>query len=65
VGTPLLGGIRHFGAIGIGKLVRFYEWKRDQQRILNVASNDACFYIDRQCETVTHWLEYFRDNHRW
>ncbi len=65
VETPRLGGIRHFGAIAIGRLVRFYEWKRDEQRIQNVASNDACFYVDRQCETVTHWLDYFRDHHRW
>jgi hypothetical protein len=54
---------RIFGAIAVGKVVRFYEWDWESSQVENVAQNDAYFYIDRQCQTVTGWLAFFRDNH--
>jgi hypothetical protein len=53
---------RIFGAIAVGKVVRFYEWDQESNQIKNVVQNDAYFYIDRQCQTVTGWLAFFRDN---
>ncbi|KAI1475137.1 hypothetical protein F4774DRAFT_398138 [Daldinia eschscholtzii] len=58
-----LGGVRgthrKFGAIAVGKCVRFYEWiDSDLQDI----ANGDIYWIDRQCKTVTEHLNYFREN---
>ncbi|KAI1111548.1 hypothetical protein F5Y14DRAFT_464449 [Nemania sp. NC0429] len=52
---------RKFGAIAVGKFVRFFEWKRN---VLVDFDNDGTIYhIDRQCQTVSARLRYFRDHH--
>jgi hypothetical protein len=54
---------RIFGAIAVGKIVKFYEWNWIFNCIENIAPDDGYFYIDRQCQTVTNRLTFFRDNH--
>ncbi|PGH23670.1 hypothetical protein AJ80_02276 [Polytolypa hystricis UAMH7299] len=45
-------GRRVFGAIAVGKTVRFYEWDSGAEEIQNLAEIDECFYLDGQCQTV-------------
>jgi hypothetical protein len=52
-----------YGAIAVEKTVRFYKFDWKAKEIKNVAENDAYFHIDRQCQTVTRWLRFVRDNH--
>lgn len=59
-GYTARGGKRLFGAVAIGKGVKFYEWDGSSAILL---SGDAPLYIDRECRTVMSWLEYARDNH--
>ncbi|KAM0415939.1 hypothetical protein ACHAPT_013092 [Fusarium lateritium] len=54
------GNQRKFGAIAVGKCVRFYEWKDGELQDL---SEGQILYIDRQCQSVMHQLVYFRENH--
>lgn len=68
--TAYLSGIassspsgRKFGAVAVGKVVRFYEWDKESKSLTALA-NGAYFYIDRQCKTVVEWLRFFRDNHQ-
>lgn len=56
----LEGDQRKFGAIAVGKCVRFYEWK---DRALHDISDGKIFYLDRQCQSVMQHLVYFRENH--
>ncbi|KAF2470539.1 uncharacterized protein BDR25DRAFT_225863, partial [Lindgomyces ingoldianus] len=56
-------GGRKFGAVAVGKVVRFYEWDNDSSS-LNLLANGDHFYLDRQCASVTRWLRFFRDNHQ-
>ncbi|KAI9840877.1 MAG: hypothetical protein M1837_001256 [Sclerophora amabilis] len=55
---------RVFGAISVGKAVKFYEWDRTSEQVRNVAGDNAMFYLDLHCQTVSDWLIYFRENHR-
>lgn len=52
---------RRYGAIAVGKAVRFYEWVDEE--LVDFQSDGTVYYIDRQCQTVTARLAYFRDNH--
>ncbi|KFX85882.1 hypothetical protein V490_09345 [Pseudogymnoascus sp. VKM F-3557] len=57
-------GKRLFGAIAIGRTVKFYEWVGGKDSPLKViAGEDQPLYINRQCRTVTDWLTYIRENH--
>ncbi|KAF2792030.1 hypothetical protein K505DRAFT_247558, partial [Melanomma pulvis-pyrius CBS 109.77] len=42
---------RKFGAVAIGKMVRFYEWDTKAVSLTTLADG-TYFYIDRQCATV-------------
>lgn len=55
-------GKRKFGAIAAGHVVQFFEWDRNSGCAMNADAYDRRFYIDRQCQSVTRWLQYFRDN---
>ncbi|KAF4467051.1 hypothetical protein FALBO_6086 [Fusarium albosuccineum] len=54
------GHHRKFGALAVGKCVRFYEWK---DGVLHDMADGEIFYLDRQCRTVMRHLVYFRENH--
>ncbi|KAH7166461.1 hypothetical protein EDB81DRAFT_755094 [Dactylonectria macrodidyma] len=54
------GTQRKFGALAVGKCVRFYEWKN---HALHDMSGGQVFYLDRQCQSVMQHLVYFRENH--
>ncbi|SRR6266536_3606873 len=56
-------GKRKFGAIAVGKVVQFYEWNKETETA-DALDNGTSYYIDRQCQTVTGWLRYFRENHQ-
>jgi hypothetical protein len=53
------GTYRKFGAIAIGKVVRFYEWKNGAVADFGDGSQ---FYLDGQCQSVSQHLNYFRQN---
>lgn len=55
---------RKFGAIAVGKCVRFYEWNSATPKTADALDNGVIYYLDRQCQTVTNWLRFFRDNHQ-
>lgn len=46
---------RKFGAIAVGKTVRFYEWV--DRTLVDFDNNGSIYYIDRQCQDVTRVLE--------
>jgi hypothetical protein len=52
---------RKYAAIAIGKTVRFFEWVG--KRLVDFRGDGTIYYIDRQCQTVTERLAYFRDHH--
>jgi acyl-CoA synthetase (AMP-forming)/AMP-acid ligase II len=53
---------RKFGAIAVGKYVRFYELT---DGVLAAFGNDSDYYLlDRQCQSITAKLAYFKANHR-
>ncbi|KAH7324415.1 hypothetical protein B0I35DRAFT_458164 [Stachybotrys elegans] len=52
---------RKFGAIAIGKVVRFFEMTGSG--LVAFEGDDKYYYIDRQCQSVTRKLLYFRENH--
>ncbi|KAH9883371.1 hypothetical protein F4778DRAFT_664914 [Xylariomycetidae sp. FL2044] len=56
---------RKFGAIAIGKCVRFYEWVKqpDEGYLVDFQGDGATYLLDRQCQTVTEKLVYFREHH--
>lgn len=60
--SGISSGNRKFGAIAVGKCVRFYELNRNGS--LEDFQNDGNIYwLDRHCQSVTRKLQYFRDNH--
>jgi hypothetical protein len=52
---------RKFGAIAIGKVVRFYELVGGH--VMDFEGDGSVYYLDRQCQTITAKLRYFRQNH--
>ena len=51
---------RIFGAVAVGKAVRFYEY--DEGNLSDMNGDGEAYYIDRQCQTVTRKLEYIREH---
>jgi hypothetical protein len=52
---------RKFGAIAVGRLVQFFEMVGSN--LIYFQDDGTQYHIDRQCQSVTNKLEYFRDNH--
>jgi hypothetical protein len=52
-----------FGALAVGEAVLFFKWDRDNRQLVDFQDDGTIYYIDRQCQTVTTRLEYFRDHH--
>lgn len=52
-----------FGAIAVGKVVKFYRWDKNNGVARNMAGDDTYFYLDRQCRSVMRYLTHFRGNH--
>ncbi|KAK4155083.1 hypothetical protein C8A00DRAFT_32074 [Chaetomidium leptoderma] len=55
------GDHRKFGAIAIGKHVRFYELI--DTFLVDFDDDGEIYLLDRQCQSVSGKLIYFRDNH--
>ena len=58
--SAIHGNHRKYGAIAIGKVVRFYEWTND---LIDFNGDDGIYYLDRQCQSISQKLEYFKKNH--
>lgn len=54
---------RLFGIIGVGRVLKIYEWQAGSSSPVLVSGGGGPLYIDRQCATVTMWLKFIRDNH--
>lgn len=54
---------RKFGAIAAGWVVKFFEWDREAECVVNLEPHDGVLFIDFECQSVTNWLQHFRDNH--
>lgn len=54
------GTYRKFGAIAVGRRVRFYELKNGE--LVDLEDDGTIYYLDRQCQSVTAKLEYIREN---
>lgn len=55
---------RRYGAIAVGKGVRFYEWISNPGtlRDLSLTGSQEMLYLDRQCRTVTDHLMHIRQS---
>ncbi|OJJ41803.1 hypothetical protein ASPWEDRAFT_179500 [Aspergillus wentii DTO 134E9] len=54
---------RVFGAIAVGRAVKFYEWNSEMGKAVSLEQNPSPLFIDRHCQTVARHLEYIRNHH--
>jgi hypothetical protein len=52
---------RKFGAIAVGRVVRFFELQG--RSLVDFDGDGDIYYLDRQCQSVTGKLTYFRAHH--
>ncbi|KAI6087575.1 hypothetical protein F4821DRAFT_236124 [Hypoxylon rubiginosum] len=53
------GKHRKYGAVAVGRYIRFYEWKGG--KLFSIADSQT-FRLDRQSKAITDQLLYFREN---
>jgi len=62
-----LGGItsdnRKFGAVAIGKLVRFYEFDEATGSLVDFDGDGTVYQMDLQCQAITEKFMHFREHY--